>query len=168
LKLEVYRQGARGKRALTRYSNSKDHIDMDTKPSSTLVDRIVCLDECHCEIPPFSFPHTYTGYPNTPTDLLAERVKDATIIITTRVPLSAATISQCSPELRLIGVMAAGFDHIDLGACRGRGISVCNIPSASGESDAEHAITLCQTVHRRVVELDESSTGVARKEDGYS
>jgi glycerate dehydrogenase len=127
---------------------------MDTKPSSTLVDRIVCLDECHCEIPPFSFPHTYTGYPNTPTDLLAERVKDATIIITTRVPLSAVIISQCSPELRLIGVMAAGFDHIDLGACRGRGISVCNIPSASAESVAEHAITLCLSVHRRVVELD--------------
>jgi lactate dehydrogenase-like 2-hydroxyacid dehydrogenase len=49
--------------------------------------------------------------------------------------------------------MAAGYDVIDLEACRKRGIRVCNIPSASAEAVAEHAITLYLSVKRRVVEL---------------
>jgi lactate dehydrogenase-like 2-hydroxyacid dehydrogenase len=115
-------------------------------------ERIVCLDECHCEIPVFSIQHSYTGYNNTSAELIAERIKDATIIITTRVPLSRAVLEQCS-ELQLVAVMAAGYDIIDLKACRNRGIRVCNIPSASVEAVAEHAITLYLAVKRRVVEL---------------
>jgi lactate dehydrogenase-like 2-hydroxyacid dehydrogenase len=118
-------------------------------------ERIVCLDECHCEIPVFNIHHSYTGYNNTSTELVAERIKDATIIITTRVPLSRAVLEQCSPELQLVAVMAAGYDLIDLEACRKRGLRVCNIPSASAEAVAEHAITLYLSAKRRVVELHE-------------
>jgi glycerate dehydrogenase len=121
--------------------------------TSPAKERIVCLDECHCEIPAFDIQHAYTGYNNTSPELVAERIKDATVIITTRVPLSAAVLEQCSPELQLIAVMAAGYDIIDLEACRKRGITVCNIPSASAEAVAEHAITLYLSVKRRVVEL---------------
>ncbi|KAF8847597.1 hypothetical protein BDZ45DRAFT_779638 [Acephala macrosclerotiorum] len=97
-------------------------------------DRIVCLDECHCAIPSFNVPHTYTGYTNTPPELIAERIRHATIIITTRVPLSRATLEQCTLELHLV--------------------AVCNIPSASAESVAEHAFSLYLAVKRRIVELD--------------
>jgi lactate dehydrogenase-like 2-hydroxyacid dehydrogenase len=121
--------------------------------TSPAKERIVCLDECHCEIPAFNVLHTYTGHNNTSPELVADRIKDATIIITTRVPLSADVLEQCSPELRLIAVMAAGYDIIDLKACRKLGITVCNIPSASAEAVAEHAITLYLSVKRRVVEL---------------
>ncbi|KUJ17787.1 uncharacterized protein LY89DRAFT_61504 [Mollisia scopiformis] len=117
-------------------------------------DRIVCLDECHCEIPSFDVPHTYKGYNNTAPELIAERIQDATIIITTRVPLSRAALEQCTPDLRLVAVMAAGYDIIDLDTCRERGIKVCNIPSASAESVAEHAFSLYLAVKRRIVELD--------------
>lgn len=50
--------------------------------------------------------------------------------------------------------MAAGYDGTDVEACRERGITVCNIPHASSESVAEHAISLVLAVKRRVVELD--------------
>jgi lactate dehydrogenase-like 2-hydroxyacid dehydrogenase len=120
------------------------------------IDHIVCLEECHCEIPTFSIPHTYKGYSNTLHDEVevASRVKDATIIITTRVPISRSVLEQCSPNLRMVAIMAAGYDGIDVEACRERGITVCNIPSASSESVAEHAISLVLAVKRRVVELD--------------
>ncbi|TVY47794.1 Glycerate dehydrogenase [Lachnellula occidentalis] len=114
--------------------------------------RIVCLDECHCEIPTFSIPHTYKGFDNTPPELIAERIKDATIVISTRVPISEATIAQC-PDLQFIALMAAGFDIVDLEKCRERGIKVSNIPSASAEAVAEHAFTLYLSAKRRVVEL---------------
>ncbi|CZR68183.1 related to SER33-3-phosphoglycerate dehydrogenase [Phialocephala subalpina] len=127
-----------------------------TPPTSSppTQDRIVCLDECHCEIPSFDIPHTYTGYANTPPESIAERIRDATIIITTRVPLSRECLQQCTSELRLVAAMAAGYDIIDLEACRERGIKVCNIPSASAESVAEHAFSLYLAVKRRIVELD--------------
>ncbi|KAF4637399.1 hypothetical protein G7Y89_g697 [Cudoniella acicularis] len=127
-----------------------------SQPSSALTprsDRIVCLDECYCEIPEFSIPHTYTGYHSTAPELIAERVEDATIIVTTRAPINAATLAQCSSNLRLIAVMAAGYEIIDLAACRERGVQVCNIPSASAEAVAEHAIALYLAVKRRIVEL---------------
>ncbi|KAH8743507.1 hypothetical protein BGZ57DRAFT_711905, partial [Hyaloscypha finlandica] len=50
--------------------------------------RIIYLDKYYYEIPLFSFPYIYISYLNIPIDLLIERVKDTTIIITTRVPLS--------------------------------------------------------------------------------
>jgi lactate dehydrogenase-like 2-hydroxyacid dehydrogenase len=54
----------------------------------------------------------------------------------------------------MIAIMAAGYDGFDIEACRERGITVCNIPHASSESVAEHAIALVMAVKRRVVELD--------------
>ncbi len=115
---------------------------------------IVCLDECHCEIPTFSPPHTYKGYTNTLPSEISSRVQDATVLIITRVQMPREMIEQCPPSLKLIAIMAAGYDGVDRTACRARGITVCNIPSASAESVAEHALTLYLAVKRRVVELD--------------
>jgi lactate dehydrogenase-like 2-hydroxyacid dehydrogenase len=115
--------------------------------------RIVCLDAYLCPVPKFSIPHTYQEYHNTSSDEVIDRVKDATIIITTRVSISAATIAACSPELELITVMGIGFDTIDVAACRARQIAVCNSPAASGESVAEHAIALYFAAKRRIVDM---------------
>ncbi|KAH8650932.1 D-isomer specific 2-hydroxyacid dehydrogenase [Tricladium varicosporioides] len=129
-------------------------MSLSPPPTSSIRgDRIVCLDECYCEIPVFSIPHVYTGHHSTAPELIAERVKDATIIITTRVPINEATLAQCSPNLRLIAVMAAGYEIIDIDECQKRGIKVCNIPSASAEAVAEHALALYLSVKRRIVEL---------------
>ncbi|TVY41658.1 Glycerate dehydrogenase [Lachnellula subtilissima] len=116
------------------------------------VHRIVCLDECHCPSPTFTIAHTYKGYDNTPLELVAERIKHATIVISTRVKIPDAAIAQC-PDLQFIAVMAAGFDIVDVKKCHERGIKVSNIPSASAEAVAEHAFTLYLSAKRRVVEL---------------
>lgn len=122
--------------------------DLETPP----IDRIVALEECHCAIPTFDIPHTYKGYHNTAPHETISRVTDATIIITSRVLITRAVLAQCSPNLRLVAIMAAGTDGMDIEACRERGITVCNIPSASSEAVAEHAIALVLAVKRRVVE----------------
>lgn len=115
---------------------------------------IVCLDACHCPIPQFSsaLPHTYVEYENTSSDTVIERAKGAHIVITTRVPLTAATIAQC-PHLKHVAIMAAGTDPVDLAACKEQGISVSSISSASSEAVAEHAIALYLAVKRRIVHL---------------
>ncbi|TVY12482.1 Glycerate dehydrogenase, partial [Lachnellula arida] len=74
----------------------------------------------------------------------------ADIAITTRVPISAATLAHC-PRLRLIAVFAIGTDMVDLAACRERGVQVCNVPAASNEAVAEHAIALFFALRRNIV-----------------
>lgn len=51
--------------------------------------------------------------------------------------------------------MAIGTDMIDLAACKARGIPVCNVPAASNESVAEHALALYFALRRNVVRLHE-------------
>ncbi|KAH8897537.1 hypothetical protein GQ53DRAFT_510826 [Thozetella sp. PMI_491] len=115
--------------------------------------KVVCLDAYLCPVPSFNFPHEYVEYENTiGEDLITERARDATIIITTRAPMSARTIQNC-PRLELIALMSVGYDIIDMEACRSRCITVCNSPSASAESVAEHAFALFFGAKRKVVDL---------------
>lgn len=54
------------------------------------------------------------------------------------------------PKLRLIATRSTGFDHIDLPACRRRGIAVANVPSYGENTVAEHAIALLMALVRRL------------------
>ncbi len=56
-------------------------------------------------------------------------------------PMSRDIIEAC-PNLKLIVTRSAGFDHIDLEACRERGIAVCNVPDYGAHAIAEHALML--------------------------
>ena len=51
--------------------------------------------------------------------------------------------------------MAIGTDVVDLDACRERKIPVCNVPAASNESVAEHAIALFFALRRNVIQMHE-------------
>lgn len=115
--------------------------------------KIVCLDACHCSVPAFDVPNQqYSEYSNTSSEEVGGRIEHANIIITTRVAITESQILNCK-DLKMIAVMAAGTDIIDLAACKSRGVIVCNIPSASAESVAEHAFALYFAVKRKIVEL---------------
>ena len=53
-------------------------------------------------------------------------------------------------KLRLIATRSTGFDHIDLAACRQRGITVCNVPTYGEISVAEHAFALILSLSRMI------------------
>ena len=59
------------------------------------------------------FDHQWTEYDRTSADQIAERVKDATIIINNKVALRAETLGQC-PNLKMIAIAATGTDIVDL------------------------------------------------------
>lgn len=120
--------------------------------------RIVRLDG-HISPPPIfssNFLHSYTSYEQTSFDdaLITSRIAGADVVITTRIPISASTISS-SPGLKFVAVFAVGCDHVDLQACQERGIVVCNVPAASNESVAEHAIALYFALRRNIVGMNE-------------
>ncbi|KUJ10741.1 2-hydroxyacid dehydrogenase-like protein [Mollisia scopiformis] len=122
---------------------------------------IVRLDAIHCPDSTFNstFKHTYAAYQKTPPtdDIIIQHLtspKPANVAITTRIPISEKTLAAC-PDLKLVCAMAIGVDMIDLAACKKYGVRVCNVPAASNESVAEHAIALFFSLRRQVVRMHE-------------
>ncbi|MFH0770131.1 MAG: NAD(P)-dependent oxidoreductase [Candidatus Peregrinibacteria bacterium] len=63
------------------------------------------------------------------------------------------------PKLKLIATRSVGFDHIDLTACKERGITVCNVPDYGSHVIAEHVFALLLSALRHVREGDERVEG---------
>lgn len=90
-------------------------------------------------------------YDRTPEDLIIERASNAEIVLTNKTPLSRATLEHL-PNIKYIGVLATGFDVVDIKAAEERGIIVSNIPSYGTESVAQMVFALllehCHHVQR--------------------
>jgi glycerate dehydrogenase len=80
-------------------------------------------------------------FDRTPESEMAERCRDAAIIITNKAILSAEILTRLS-ELRLILVTATGYNIVDSAAARSRGITVCNVPGYGTASVAQHTFAL--------------------------
>jgi lactate dehydrogenase-like 2-hydroxyacid dehydrogenase len=63
--------------------------------------------------------------------------------------LDAATIAALPPTVRVLATMSAGYDHIDLAACRARNLPVCNTPEVLSVATAEIAMLLVMMACRR-------------------
>ena len=77
-----------------------------------------------------------TVYDRTaPADVVA-RAAGADAVFTNKVVLDAAAI-EALPSLRFIGVLATGYNNVDIVAARRAGIDVCNVPAYSTHSVAQ-------------------------------
>lgn len=114
------------------------------------MERIVLLDRSAIRLPirrP-EFPHAWEEYSHTPADLTAERLREATIAITNRVAITTDVLD-AAPHLRLVAVAATGFEHVDVAACRSRGVTVCNVRNWS-VSVPEHVFALGLALRRQL------------------
>lgn len=59
-------------------------------------------------------------------------------------------VIEALPNLRLVLTMSTGYDHIDLQACRERGITVCNVPHYGENTVAEHTFALILSLSRKL------------------
>ena len=82
-----------------------------------------------------------TVYDRTLPALTIERAKDAEIIITNKAVLSREII-EALPNLRYIGVVATGYNVVDVAAAKARGITVTNVPGYSSASVAQAVFAL--------------------------
>jgi len=82
-----------------------------------------------------------TVYDRTPPELVAERARGAQIVLTNKTKLAAETL-RALPELRYVGVLATGYDVVDVTAAAERGIVVTNVPAYSTESVAQLVLAL--------------------------
>lgn len=90
-----------------------------------------------------------TIHDRTPPGQIVERSKGAGAVLTNKVPLRAGSLDQL-PELRYIGVLATGYNIIDVDAALERGVVVTNVPAYGTVSVAQHVFALILEFAHRV------------------
>lgn len=70
-----------------------------------------------------------------------QRIGDSQIVLVNKTPLPASVIEAC-PSIRMIGMLATGYNIVDAECARRHGIPVCNVPCYSTDSVAQFSIAL--------------------------
>ena len=77
-----------------------------------------------------------TIYDRTPVDLIIERAQGAEVVLTNKTPLDEIHLSKL-PDLKYIGVLATGYNVVNVEFAKEQGIIVTNIPSYGTKSVAQ-------------------------------
>ncbi len=80
-------------------------------------------------------------FPQTTAEELIKRARDAEVLLTNKVCLFESELDQL-PALRYVGVLATGFNVLDIEICRKRQIAVTNIPGYSSQSVCQMTFAL--------------------------
>ena len=75
-------------------------------------------------------------YDSTAPELVVERAKGAEAVLVNKVKMTK-DVMDALPEMKYIGVLATGYDNVDLAAAKERGIVVTNVPGYSTDSVAQ-------------------------------
>lgn len=109
-----------------------------------------------------------TCYPNTVAANTAERVKDADIILANKAPLNESTLKD-APNVKLICLLATGFDNVDLAYCKSRGIKVTNVVNYCTSTVAQHTLLLALALSEKIAFYDDYvKSGAYSAQDRFS
>lgn len=89
-----------------------------------------------------------------PRPALAEAVRDAEVLVVTYLDRVDAALLAAASRLRHLASYGIGVNHLDLAACRSRGLLVTNTPDVVTAATADHAFALLLAAARRVAEGD--------------
>ena len=93
---------------------------------------------------------TVTVYQNTANEAdVITRIADNEIVLVNKAPITAAVLEAC-PAIRLICVVATGYNVVDCKAARAKGIPVCNVPSYGTDTVAQFTIALLLEICHRI------------------
>ena len=82
-----------------------------------------------------------TVYEYTEEHQISDRIGDAEIVLTNKTPLTEDIFARC-PNIRLVCVLATGYNVVDCDAARKRGIPVCNVPDYGTAAVAQFTFSL--------------------------
>ncbi len=97
-----------------------------------------------------NFDHQWIEHGETFSEQVIDRLRGATIVISNKLPLRSALLSQL-PDLRLIAIAATGSDNIDLDHCRRHDIAVSNTRGYAVNSVPEHVLMLMLALRRNLL-----------------
>jgi len=96
-----------------------------------------------------------TVYDRTPADKTIERIGNAEIVITNKTTIDKNVLETC-PSVKYVGVLATGYNVVDVAAAKEKGIPVVNVPAYGTNSVAQFAIALLLEVCQNVGEHSQS------------
>lgn len=82
-----------------------------------------------------------TVYDRTKAEDVAARIDDADVVYTNKTPITKETLDAC-PNVKFIGVLATGYNIVDIAAAKEKGIPVSNIPTYGTAAVSQFAIGL--------------------------
>ncbi len=82
-----------------------------------------------------------TVHDRTPADRTVDRARGAEIVLTNKTGLDRAAV-EALDDLRYVGVLATGFNVVDVSACNERGVIVANVPAYGARSVAQMTFAL--------------------------
>ena len=106
-----------------------------------------------------------TIYDRTPVELVEERIGDAEIVITNKTPIDKEIFEKCQ-NIKYVGVLATGYNVVDVNTAAEKEIPVCNIPTYGTTAVAQMVFALlleiCHHVgtHSEAVKMGEWSNNV--------
>lgn len=80
---------------------------------------------------------------------IIERIGDAEVVITNKTPVSRRVIDSC-PSMKLIAVIATGYNVVDCGRAKEKGVLVANVPSYGTAAVGQFAVALLLEICCRV------------------
>lgn len=90
-----------------------------------------------------------TVYDRTPQDQVIERIGNAEIVLVNKVQMTKEIIEQAA-SVKYIGVLATGYNVVDVDAAKAKGITVTNIPTYGTDGVAQYAIALLLELCHRI------------------
>lgn len=86
---------------------------------------------------------------------IVSRIGDAEIVYTNKTPLTEEIIEAC-PNIKFIGLLATGYNVVDVNFAKKRGIPVCNIPSYGTDAVGQFAIALLLEICHHIGHHDQA------------
>lgn len=116
--------------------------------------KLVVLDSFTCTSDDLSFDNfsefgNLTVYKNSLQDEIVNRIESAEIVLTNKCKITKDIIDKCK-RLRYIGVVATGFNMIDIDYCKEKGIVVCNVPDYSTNAVAQQVFAYLLSIFNKV------------------
>ncbi len=96
-----------------------------------------------------------TVYSQTASDQVIERIGNSDAVFLNKININSSILEKC-PNLKYIGVLATGYNVIDVNAVKKAGIVVTNIPSYSTMAVSQHVFSLLLNFTNQVALHNES------------
>lgn len=90
-----------------------------------------------------------TVYDRTAQEYAAARIGDAEVVFINKVRLTDDIFAAC-PNLKLVSILATGYNIVDLAAAKRRGITVCNVPGYSTRAVVQMTFALLLEICQQV------------------
>ena len=94
-------------------------------------------------------------YNRTNNDEIVSRIGDAEYVYTNKTPISKETLDAC-PSIKWIGVLATGYNVVDVAAAKEKNIPVCNVPTYGTSAVAQYVFALLLELCHHVGEHSKS------------